>query len=211
MRFVRSLAGSHRNALALALAAGLGFTGIAHGQATTGSIFGTVPAAEGETVLIQSANGLSREVPVDAGGHYAAGNLPLGNYTVSLRKDGATIDSRRDVTLIVGAGTQVSFGSGEPAGTTTLSGLTVTASSLPAIDVTQVDSRTVVTAEQLAKLPLQRTAEAIATLAPGVNAGSGYFTSPTGQVLNSFGGPSRRTRITSTASTPPIRCTTSAA
>ena len=190
MRFVRSLAGSHRNALALALAAGLGFTGIAHGQATTGSIFGTAPAAAGETVLIQNANGLSREVPVDASGHYAAGNLPLGNYTASLRKDGATIDSRSDITLVVGAGTQVSFGAGGPAGTTTLSGLTVTANSLPSIDVTQVDTRTVVTAEQLARLPLQRTAEAIATLAPGVNAGSSYFTSPTGQVLNSFGGAS---------------------
>ncbi len=74
--------------------------------------------------------------------------------------------------------------------TTNLGGVTVHANALPSIDVSQVDSRTVITSEQLAKLPLQRTAEAIATLAPGVNSGSGYFTGPNGQSLNSFGGSS---------------------
>ncbi|MGN6739394.1 TonB-dependent receptor [Dyella sp.] len=180
----------NRKALWLALGVSLSLSGVAYAQSTTGTIYGTAPAAQGESILIESANGLSREVPVDSSGHYSASSLPLGTYTVSLRKDGAAIDSRTGVKTIVGSGTQVSFSSSGPTDATTLTGLTVSANALPAIDVSQVDSRTVITAEQLAKLPLQRTAEAIATLAPGVNQGSGYFTSPTGQVLNSFGGSS---------------------
>ena len=178
-----------RKTLFLALGMSLGITGVAHAQSTTGSIFGTAPAASGESVLIQSANGVSREVPVDANGRYSAGALPLSTYTVTLKRDGKTLQSRTNVTLTVGAGTLVAFDD-TPAGTTNLSGLTVTANTLPSIDVTQVDSRTVITADQLKKLPIARSAESIATLAPGVNAGSGYYTSPTGQTLISFGGSS---------------------
>ncbi|TAL98182.1 MAG: Oar protein, partial [Rhodanobacter sp.] len=50
---------------------------------------------------------------------------------------------------------------------------------------------TVITSQQLAKLPLLRNAEAIAQLAPGVNAGTSAFaalTGPEGQTLNTFGG-----------------------
>ncbi len=177
-----------RTALTMAVAAAFGMTGQVLAQSTTGTIFGTAPVAAGETVLIQNANGLNREVPVDSSGRYAAGALPLGTYTVTLRQNGKTVDQRNNVTLIVGAGTKVSFG-GAP-NTTTLNALTVTASALPAIDVSQVDTRTVVTSQQLARLPLQRSAEAVALLAPGVNTGSGYFTGPTGQTLVSFGGSS---------------------
>jgi hypothetical protein len=108
---------------------------------------------------------------------------------VTLKRDGTALDSRQGVTLTVGAGTQVSF-AGVAGGTTDLKGLTVTANALPAIDVSQVDTRTVITAEQLKKLPIARSAESIAILAPGVNTGSGYYTSPTGQTLVSFGGSS---------------------
>lgn len=178
-----------RKTLWLALGITLGMSGVAYGQSTTGTIFGTAPVAQGESVVIKSASGVTREVPVDASGRYSAGALPLSTYTVTLMRDGKSVESKDGVTLTVGAGTQVSF-SGEPAGTTNLSGLTVTANSLPSIDVSQVDSRTVITADQLKKLPIPRSAEAIATLAPGVNTGSSYYTSPTGQTLISFGGSS---------------------
>jgi len=175
-----------RTALALAVTAGFAMGGQVFAQATTGSIYGDVPAGAGESVLIQSNSGISRQVPIGSSGHYVAGSLPLGTYKVSLLHNGAVVSERDNVTLTVGAGSQVSFTSGTS--TTTLGVLTVSASALPPIDVSQVDSRTVITASDLAKLPLIRTAEAIATLAPGVNQGSAYFTSPTGQVVNSFGG-----------------------
>ena len=179
-----------RTALALAIAAGCALAGQVYAQASTGAIFGTAPAAPGETVLIQSDSGVTREVPVDASGRYSAASLPLGSYKVSLKKDGAVVESRENVGLTVGAGTQVVFAGASAANATNLGSVTVVGNALPAIDVSQVDSRTVINSEQLAKLPIARSAESVAILAPGVNTGSSYFTSPTGQVLVSFGGSS---------------------
>jgi hypothetical protein len=175
---------------ALAIALSMGFAGAAFAQSTTGSIFGDAPAAQGETVLIQNATGFSREVPVDAQGRFSASQLPLGSYTVTLRQNGQSVDSRKDVTLRVGAGTQVSFAAASTANAQNLSAITVSANALPTIDVTGVDSRTVITAEQLAKLPLARSAEAIALLAPGVVEGSALFTGTAGGSVVTFGGSS---------------------
>jgi outer membrane receptor for ferrienterochelin and colicin len=165
-----------RSLLATALV--LAGTGIAWAQSTTGNIFGTAPAAAGETVRIRNtASGLVRDVPVDAQGRFTASALPIGSYTVSLMRDGQVLDARKDVDLRVGTSTQVSFAAAaaSTANAQNLAAVTVSANALPAIDVTSVDSRTVVTATQLAKLPLARNAEAVAMLAPGVVSGSPAF------------------------------------
>jgi outer membrane receptor for ferrienterochelin and colicin len=156
-----------RHTLAVALAASLGFTGAAFAQSTTGTFFGQAPVGDSVTVISQT--GLSRDVPVDSSGHYRVNNMPVGSYTVQLKKDGAVVDARDNVTLNVGVGTEVSFAA------KTLSTVTVNANAIPQIDVTSVDSRSVITAKDLQRLPLGRTAEAIALLAPGVVQGSGYF------------------------------------
>jgi len=166
---------------ALALALGMGITGFAFAQSTTGTIFGQAPAASGETVTVSGSTGITREVPVDSSGRYLISNLPLGTYTVTLKKDGAVVDSRNNVNILVGAGTAVSFVDSQNA--QNLAAVTVQANVLPTIDVSSVDSRTVITAQELAKLPLGRNAEAIALLAPGAVAGNGAF----GRTV-SFGG-----------------------
>ncbi|GAB3052757.1 TonB-dependent receptor domain-containing protein [Stenotrophomonas tumulicola] len=174
-----------KSALALALAAT--FAGGANAQSTTGSIVGSVTEGSGKTVLVENNSGFSREVPVDDRGRYAVGNLPLGTYKVTVKQGGASVETRDNVGLIVGASTDVSFaGAG---GVQTLDGVTVSAMSVSPIDVTSVDTRTVVTAEQLQQLPLGRSAEAIALLAPGVVVNSGgYDNGPLGGALPSFGG-----------------------
>jgi outer membrane receptor protein involved in Fe transport len=160
---------------ALAVALSMGVAGVAFAQSTTGSIFGLAEA--GETVSISGSTGITREVPVDSTGRYRVGNLPLGTYTVSLQKNGAVVNTRNNVNLTVNAGTEVSFVAApvSAADATALSGVSVTANSLPSIDVSSVDSRTVVTSETLARLPLNRSAESIALLAPGAVSGSGQF------------------------------------
>jgi len=180
-RSIRQASVLRHSALALALAVGLGGTGAVLAQSTTGSIFGS--AAPGSTIQVTNpATGVNREIPVDSQGRYRAGNLPLGTYTVNVKQNGQVVDSRKNVSLTVGASSEVSFTASSTAAES-LDSVTVTANSLPPIDVSSVDSRTVVTSEQLARLPLGRNAEAIALLAPGVVAGSGDF----GRVL-SFGG-----------------------
>ncbi|ODV12898.1 MAG: Oar protein [Rhodanobacter sp. SCN 68-63] len=167
---------------ALALAVGMSLAGAAFGQATTGAIFGQVPNGAGQTVKIDSESGFSRQVTVDASGRYSASSLPVGNYTVTLLKDGQTVDSRNNVSLRVGGGVEVDLGASAN-NAQQLSAISVSANALPSIDVTSVDSRTVITSQDLQRLPLNRTAESIALLAPGTVAGSGYFNNAV-----SFGG-----------------------
>ncbi|MDR6673830.1 TonB-dependent receptor [Xanthomonas sp. 1678] len=173
--------------LALALGAALAAPP-ALAQSTTGAVAGQAPA-NAQRVQVRSDSGLSREVAVDARGRYSIGQLPLGTYTIVAKgADDAVLGSREGVGLTVGAVTDVSF-----AAVTSLTGVNVSADrAAAAIDVSSVDSRTVIDAEQLQRLPLGRSAEAIAQLAPGVsgNSGSGTYIGPTGAQLLSFGGSS---------------------
>ena len=166
----------------------------AHAQSTTSSIFGRVPVQPGETIVIRNSSGLTRTVNVDSQGRYNAPQLPIGTYSVSLMSDGKVVQTRDNVVLQVGVGAEISFSAApaEAAETNTrqLSAVNVTANKLPPIDVSSVDSRTVLTADQLAKLPLGQTAESIALLAPGTNVGAGGAKSTTGVPLVSFGGSS---------------------
>lgn len=191
-RSIRQASVLRRSSLALALAMGMGLTGSVFAQATTGSLFGS--AEPGETVQITSSSGVTRTTTVGENGRYTFSNLPLGSYKVSLLKGGATVDSRDNVELRVNAGTDVSFTAPatSAAGAQDLAAVTVTGTALPAIDVSSVDSRTVITRSQLDQLPLGRSAESIALLAPGVTPGATGtgFASPTGQSLISFGGSS---------------------
>jgi hypothetical protein len=177
-----------RTLLAAALA--MSFAGVVHAQSTAGRISGQAPIAANETVLVEGTNGLSREVPVDSKGRYVAEALPLATYKVSLRVDGKTVDSRDNVSIRVGLATDVSFAAAS-ASAQQLEGVSVTANSLPKIDVSSTGSSTIITADQMARLPLERSAEAVALLAPGAVPASTYFKGSLGnQQLVSFSGSS---------------------
>ena len=171
---------------ALSAALSVCIAGGAYAQSTTGSIHGTVPSASTGTTIVQITNnsGFNRTVTADANGRYNFNALPVGNYKVTVQHDGQVVGTR-EVTVIVGAGTDASF-AGAGGTTSTLETVNVTATAASAIDLTAVDTRTVFTAEQLQRLPINRSAEAIALLAPGAVAGAGGFSALSGLV--SFGG-----------------------
>ncbi|SFS15244.1 TonB-dependent Receptor Plug Domain [Dyella sp. OK004] len=172
-----NLRGQSLSRNALAWVVGLALSGTVFAQSTTGTIFGTIGGdAKDMSVVVQGDNGVSRRIPVGADGRYQAGALPVGVYTVSLERQGAVVASREKIALRVSSGTQVDFaGTGANAAATNLQGVQVTANGLPPIDVSSVDSRTVITSAQLDTLPLARTAEDIALLAPGtVSSGSNF-------------------------------------
>ncbi|RBH74267.1 Oar protein, partial [Xanthomonas oryzae pv. oryzae] len=117
-----------KRGLALALALAMGSV---HAQSTTGSIVGSVGQGSGTSVLVENNSGLSREVPVDARGRYTAGNLPLGTYKVTVKRDGAVVETRENVAITVGANTDVSFAANAAgSGVQTLDSVTVNAASL---------------------------------------------------------------------------------
>ncbi|HOZ24003.1 MAG TPA: TonB-dependent receptor plug domain-containing protein, partial [Thermomonas sp.] len=164
--------GLKRSALTVAL--GMCFAGGVQAQSTSGAIYGKADA--GQTVTIVSETGLTRTVTADANGRYSAPSLPAGRYKVTAGGDA------RDVTVLVSSGAQVDFGDA----TTTLGTVTVNASSVPVIDVSQTDSRTVFTAEQLQEIAVARDINAVALLAPGVINSTAYNSRSSN--VGSFGG-----------------------
>lgn len=178
--------GFKRSALTVAL--GLCFAGAVHAQSTTGSVTGT--AAAGDTITVVSETGFSRTVAVGKDGKYALPNLPVGNYTVTDKKGDAVVGTR-DALVRVGAAVDVSFAASTAtsSGDNTLGMITVTGQN-NSIDVTQVDSRVVLTAKDLARLPIGRNAESVALLAPGAVQGDANIQSSDGRRPNtvSFGG-----------------------
>jgi len=173
---------------ALAAALAVSFSGAVYAQSNaSGVIFGRAETAIGSTVHLENLDtGLTRDIVVDSNGRYRASSLPVGRYKVSLIKDGATVESRDSVGVVLGTGTDVSFGGAADAGSArNLEGIQVVANALPAIDVSSVDSRTVFTSDQLQKLPILNNVNAAALLAPGTTGGDSRY----GNAI-SFGGAS---------------------
>ena len=175
---------------ALAVALGLSFAGAALAQSTVGSIFGQAPAGSGETVVVSNSSGISREVPVDSAGRFRVDHLPVGTYTVTLKQNGTVVSTHKGTYVSTGGAAGVDFTSGGNSNATQLSAVTVTANALPSIDVSSVNSSTIITSADLKRLPVAHSAEAIALLAPNTTPGSSYFTGPSGGSLVSFGGSS---------------------
>jgi hypothetical protein len=181
-----------RKALVLAIGSiTMGFSTTSWSQAVNGTIYGNAPAAANETIQITGGAGFNRTITVNASGKFSV-TLPVGTYTVSLLQDGKVVQSRSGVSPVAAGAVAVDF---TTAATTVnaqnLSSVNVSASAIPPIDVTTTNQVTTITSKQLQRLPLQRTAEDIAMLAPGVGMASPQLgTGPLGTPVNVFGGAS---------------------
>ena len=174
---------------ALTVALGMCFTGPVLAQSASGNVFGQ--AAAGSTVVVENpATGFRREVAVPADGAFRIPALQPGNYRVTVR-DASGGTRVRDVVVNAGVGTSIDFAA--PAG-----GGDVTADSnsldtvrvrgvraVNPIDVSSVESTTILTSEQIARIPVPRDTTAVALLAPGTVRGDAAFGN-----LASFGGSS---------------------
>ncbi len=144
--------------LAVSLAAGSAF---AQSRAA-GSVFGM--AAAGSVVKIVSTDtGLTRTITADAKGRFRASELPLGNYTVTANSGGEDVGAPRSVYVGAG-GTEVDF----IASAQELGAVTVSASALPAIDVSRTTTSTELSAQILNNVPVARDITQAAVLAPSV-------------------------------------------
>ncbi|MCL1635321.1 TonB-dependent receptor [Luteimonas sp. SX5] len=173
--------GLKRSALTVAL--GLSFVGGVQAQSNTaGAVSGRATA--GDTITIENTNtGFSRTITVSGDGSYRLSQLPIGQYTITRKGvDGAT--STRTASVSVGTASNIDFVNAS--GAQTLDTVTVVGSAaINPIDVSSVESTTILTAEQIAKIPVQRDATSVALLAPGTVRGDAAFGK-----LASFGGSS---------------------
>ena len=159
--------GLQRTALSVAL--GMCFVGGAYAQSnSTGNISGQTTA--GGTVVVENeAIGFRREITADADGNYRLSSLQPGTYKVTAG------GNTRTVTVNIGTTATATFGTVEVVGGGVIN----------PIDVASVESTTILTAEQIAKVPVPRNVTAVALLAPGTVRGDAAFGN-----LASFGGSS---------------------
>ena len=155
-----------------ALAAALGLaSGPLLAQSTVGSIYGN--AAAGATVQVQSlGSGLNRSTSAGADGRFSIGSLPPGDYRVTVVDHGQS--NVRNVQVVAGQGFNLDL-AGARTQAQELGTVQVSASSLPPIDVSSVESTTVLTARQIQDLPIARNQTAVALLAPGTVAADSAF------------------------------------
>ncbi|MGX5730863.1 TonB-dependent receptor [Pseudoxanthomonas beigongshangi] len=177
--------GIKRTALSLAL--GACFVGGVQAQSNSaGAITGR--AIDGDTITIVSPDtGFTRTINVSGDGSYRFSALPTGKYTIT-RKAADGTSSSRDITVTVGTAANVDFARAASAsgGATTLDAVQVVGTNaINPIDVSSVESTTVLTSEQIAKIPVPRNITGVALLAPGTIKGDAAFGN-----LASFGGSS---------------------
>ena len=156
-----------RAALCIALGACLSaMSPLAFAQTSTGALAGRAESGARITVT-NPATGFSRTLTAGADGSYRLGLLPPGTYEV--RAEGGEA-----VRANVGVGTSTTVNL--DGGATTLSAVQVVGTRvINAVDVTSTESATNVTAEEIARMPVERNVASVAMLAPGVAAGSAGF------------------------------------
>lgn len=124
-------------------------------------------SAAGATVTARNlATGLERTVTADASGNYRFPFLPVGDYSLEVRKDGKTVQSIERVRVSLGNATTANIGSASLDRVEVIGNAVVSR-----IDVTSTESATNFTAAEVERLPVANNLEAVALLAPGVNAG----------------------------------------
>lgn len=153
---------NHQNALrrtTLCIALGLCFAAGVQAQSnTTGAVAGQAQAGDRITVS-NAATGFSRTIEADAAGNYRFAALPVGTYTVT-RNGGPP----RSVAVNVGTAANVNFADG----VSTLDTITVVGTgAINPIDVSSVESATILTEEVIDRLPVARDVASVALLAPG--------------------------------------------
>jgi len=161
------------SAVSAALVAGMCLGSVAYAQSSEGSLFGRANA--GAVVTITSIEtGTTRQTTASSDGSFNFSRLAPGKYRVS--SGGQT----RDVDVLIGSGTEVALQAAAR--------VEVVASRVRnSIDVSTVESNTVFTQEDIQALPVSRSIEAVALLAPGTVRGDPGLGSGS---LPSFGGAS---------------------
>jgi hypothetical protein len=158
-------------AIALFLFVVLLSVGVAFGQQVTGTILGRVTDSSGATVPAASVQiqnpdtGFSRTEVADADGRYYESSLPLGNYTVTVQKEGFQTLVRTGIVLSVGS--QVTVNAELVVGNVQQH-VEVTGEA-PAIETTNATVSGLVNPDQMRSLPLNgRDIQSLALLSAGV-------------------------------------------
>ena len=146
---------------------------VALAQSASGGVAGRATAGD-QIVVTREATGLTRSVTVSADGSYRLSQLPVGDYTIEVIRDGQRLGEPVAVSVPLGGTATVNLGSA--GGIADLSTVTVVGSRVVnRVDVRSTESATNVTREEWARLPVEQSLSSVALLAPGVVTGNSSF------------------------------------
>lgn len=160
-----------RAALSLALGACLtAVVPVAVAQQVTGAVAGR--ATTGDQIVVNNpATGLTRSVNVGADGNYRLGQLPVGDYSLTVVRNGQPLGEPVQVNVSLGGTTTVNLGT--EGGVSNLAAVQVMGSRVVnRVDVHSTESATNITREEWARLPVEQSLSAVAMMAPGVMGGN---------------------------------------
>jgi len=158
--------------LALAVGAG-GFAGSAAAQSNVdGSIYGSVQSGTNAQIVVEGVgSGTSVTVSPAENGRFRIPALPVGSYKVTLKREGVD-DVVRMVDVSIGSATQVSFAESD---SVELGTYMVSGSALAPIDTVSTEVSLNISSRALEKLPVPRSLNSVALLAPGTVRGDTAF------------------------------------
>src|SRR5688572_4591685 len=145
---------------------------LASAQTVSGAVAGN--ATQGDQITVTNTEtGLSRTTTADAKGNYRIAQLPVGNYSLQVKRDGQAVGQAVEVTVSMGSSTNINLGGD---GAVNLASVQVVGSRVvPLVDVTSTESAMTLTAADVDRLPVDRDLASVALLAPGVTKGESSF------------------------------------
>ena len=158
-------------ALCVALGACIGaMAPVAMAQSTTGAIAGRATAGD-QLVVTSKQTGISRTVTASGDGTYRLSQLPVGDYSLQVVRDGQPVGSAVSVNVQLGGTTAVNLGA--DGAVSNLDAIQVVGSRVVnRVDVFSIETATNVNREEIARLPVAQNLGSVAMLAPGVIGGN---------------------------------------
>lgn len=164
--------------IAVAVAGCLAHTPISYASGDpTGQLKGVVKTYSGAQIanakilITHLEKGFTREIRADENGEYILKNLPVGTYQVTISKEG--FDSLKQESLVINVGTTANLNATLVSGS--VERITVTGAKLAQIDLSNASAGLVVTAAELAKLPVAEDVTSVVLMAPGTSAADSDF------------------------------------
>lgn len=164
-----------KSVLSLALGVCLSTLAVApaFAQSAVGAVAGRASVGDQVTV-INAATGATRTVTVSADGSYRLSQLPVGDYTLKVIRDGQEVGSPISVNVSLGGTTMVNLG--DQGDVTNLATIEVIGNRVVnRVDVFSTESATNITREEWARLPVDQSLSSVALMAPGVISGNSSF------------------------------------
>ena len=168
-----------RTVAAVAVTAALSISSTAFAGNNDGVLKGNIvdvsqtPIAGAIVVAKDNKSGFTRTTTVKADGSYRFSALPVGNYDITISKDGYSSIEQKNVRIKLGG--QSEFSTPMAGVNDNVETIEISGSAMAVIDTSSAESALNIGEVELSRLPVARDITSVALLAPGTTKGDGAF------------------------------------